>query len=244
MKCYGLIGYPLAHTFSEKYFNSYFRQENIPAIFRNFPLEDIIQVKKLIGQFPYLQGLAVTIPFKKAILAFLDELTWEVQQTGACNCIKIQNGKCIGYNTDILGFEKSFLPQRLPHENKALILGTGGASSAVQYVLQKNGIEFLLVSRVKKMGMESITYEDVDERVMQAFSIIINTTPVGQFPFIDDAPSLPYAFVTAKHYLYDLVYNPGMTQFLKQGELKGARIKSGLEMLEIQAKENWKIWSN
>ncbi len=244
MNMYGLIGFPLTHSFSEKYFTNFFRRENIPAVFKNFPIEHVERFRELIQKNSSLKGLAVTIPFKKSIIPFLVKISPEVKETGACNCIKILDGKCIGYNTDIIGFENSFMPAISSLDKYALILGTGGAAAAAVYVCKKNKIDFLFVSRKKNDKKNTINYEEIDENIMQQYSIIINATPVGQFPEIKAAPNIPYKFLTQKHYLFDMIYNPAETQFLLNGLSHGARIKNGLQMLEIQAKENWKIWNS
>ena len=244
MNMYGLIGYPLTHSFSEKYFMDFFKRENIPAFFKNLPIESADRFPELILTNSSLKGLAVTIPYKKSIIPFLEKISLEVHETGACNCIRIRNGKCTGFNTDIIGFEKSFMPAIPPLDKYALILGTGGAAAAAAFVCKKNKIDFLFVSRKKISKIDTITYEVIDENIMQKYSIIINATPVGQFPEINAAPNIPYQFLTQKHYLFDMVYNPGQTQFLKNGLSHGARIKNGLQMLEIQAMENWKIWNS
>ncbi len=244
MNMYGLIGFPLTHSFSEKYFMDFFKQENIPAVFKNFPLESVDRFPELILTNSSLKGLAVTIPYKKSIIPFLEKISPGVQATGACNCIQIRNGKCSGFNTDIVGFEKSFMPAILPTDRYSLILGNGGAAAAAAYVCKKNKIDYQFVSRKKTNERTTINYEELDENTMQQFSIIINATPVGQFPEINAAPNIPYKFLTQKHYLFDMIYNPAQTQFLRNGLSYGTRIKNGLQMLEIQAKENWKIWNS
>ncbi|MBS1730364.1 MAG: shikimate dehydrogenase [Bacteroidetes bacterium] len=242
MKTYGLIGFPLAHSFSEKFFTDFFKTHEIPAVFKNFPLENAAEFPLLIESNPEINGLAVTIPLKKSILPFIEKKSSEVQQSGACNCIKIKDGKTIGYNTDIVGFEQSFMPHILPHDKHVLILGTGGAAAAAAYVCKKNNIDFLYVSRRKKEN--AITYEEIDENCMKKFSVIINATPIGQFPDVQDFPSIPYHLIHQKHYCFDMIYNPAHTQFLIKSAAHGARIQNGRQMLEIQAKENWKIWSH
>lgn len=243
MKIYGLIGHPLTHSYSEDYFNRFFRQEKIPAVFQNFPLTPITQIYTLLRQIPELQGLAVTHPYKKSILSYLDWASPEVQQTGACNCIDIRERKLYGFNTDIIGFEKSFLQAYTGDERKAIILGNGGAAAAARFVLQKNGFSFLIVTRKKNTELPCIRYEELNEEIIRTHPVIINATPVGQFPAILEAPAIPYNFITSRHFLFDMIYNPAMTTFLRNGAAKGATILNGREMLEIQAKENWKIWS-
>lgn len=243
MNIYGLIGFPLSHSFSEKYFTEFFKKEKIAAIFKNFSIENLEQFNEIIHLNNEIKGLAITIPYKKSILPFLDIISPEVQHTGACNCIQIRDGKCIGFNTDIIGFEKSFLPLLNPQDTHALILGTGGAAVAAAYVLKKNKIQFLFVSRKKYNAENTITYDDLDENILQQFTIIINATQVGQFPNMTSAPNIPYQFITPQHFLFDMIYNPAETQFLKNGLMRSARIKNGLEMLKIQAMENWRIWN-
>jgi shikimate dehydrogenase len=189
-----------------------------------------------------LAGFCITIPHKKAILGYLTEVTDAVKKMGACNCVRVKEGKLYGYNTDVVGFEQSFAPQLQKHHYQALVLGTGGASAAVEYVLQKLNIPYQLVSRTKSAN--TITYAELTEAIIQAHPIIINCTPLGTFPKIDECPEIPYQFISSNHYLYDLVYNPPLTKFLALGKANGAMIKNGQDMLTIQAEENWKIWNS
>ena len=243
MRLFGLIGFPLGHSFSKKYFEEKFKHENLnDCAFELFPLKEIAAVEKLF-QNKSLQGLAVTIPYKEKIIPFLTEVDAAATEIGAVNCIKIINEERIGYNTDVIGFEKSLIPILKPHHTKALILGTGGASKAVQFVLKKLGIDFLLVSRNRITEKNIISYSDIDEKLMGQYSIIINCTPLGMSPQESQFPNLPYKFITEKHLLYDLIYKPEKTLFLAEGELHGATIKNGFEMLVIQAEANWKIWN-
>ena len=184
----------------------------------------------------------ITIPYKSKIISFLDEVSPECTEIGACNCIKITNKKWIGFNTDIIGFEKTFAPHLKPHHTKALILGTGGSSKAVAYVLQKLGIEYLFVSR-NKASTNSIEYSNITLEIMQDFKVIINTTPVGMFPNDYEIPEIPYHYVSAEHYFFDLIYNPSKTLFLSKANDRGAIIENGEKMLIIQAEESWKIWN-
>jgi shikimate dehydrogenase len=242
MRRYGLIGYPLSHSFSKKYFSEKFERENITdAVFENFSIPQIEDVEKIFSTDHSLKGVAVTIPYKKAILPYLDALSDVVQQMNACNCIKIEAGKKKGFNTDVIGFEKSFIKKLQPHHQKALILGTGGASQAVGYVLKKLGIEYLLVSRKASPG--AIAYAAIREETLQHYNIIINCTPLGTFPKNNEAPDLPYQYLNKSHYLFDLVYNPSLTRFLQFGQEAGATVENGYEMLVLQAEENWKIWN-
>lgn len=244
MKIYGLIGRSLGHSFSEKYFSEKFEKQNIhDCQYRNFELKDLEAEIPVLKENPYLAGLNVTIPYKTDILSFLDESSAEVAEIGACNCIKIKDGKWKGYNTDIIGFEKSFIPHLKALHKKALILGTGGASRAVAFVLKNWGIDFLKVSRNKNESVSIIAYEDITADLFKECQIVINTTPVGTFPKSGEAPPLPYEWVTSHHYFFDLIYNPPKTLFLSMAEKKGAVIENGSKMLALQAEESWKIWN-
>jgi len=240
MKLYGLIGFPLSHSFSKKYFTNKFQTEGITdTVYELFPLSSITELPALLAAHPQLCGLNVTIPYKQEVLPYLDDKRGLPLQ--ACNCIKIVAGKLIGFNTDVVGFEQSFIEKLQPHHKKALILGTGGAALAVQYVLSKLNIPFTLVSRSAGAGY---TYEQLTKNILEDFTIIINTTPVGTFPKHDECPSLPYDYISSKHYCYDLVYNPAMTLFLEKAAVQGATIKNGSDMLKIQADESWDIWNS
>lgn len=243
MNLYGLIGYPLGHSFSKKYFTDKFKKEGQKdCFFELFPLQNIDDFPKLILEQPNLKGLAVTIPHKQAVMPFLQSIDKEAMKAGAVNCIKILPNEMIGYNTDIIGFEKSFSALLKSHHTQALVLGTGGASKAVQYVLNKLQIPFVLVSR-KPEGKHTISYDDVNKLLLQQYTVIINSSPVGMAPDENAMPAIPYEFITPLHYLYDLIYKPAETKFLQQGKLKGATVKNGYEMLILQAEENWKIWN-
>lgn len=243
MKLYGLIGRPLKHSFSKKYFTEKFNREGISdCAYENFELETIEQLSTILKTHTDLQGFNVTIPYKKEIIPFLDYKNKIVEAVGACNCIKIENGQLRGYNTDVIGFEKSLQPFLKPHHQKALVLGTGGSSGAVRYALQELGIAYKLVSRQSREN--TITYSDLNERILQEHTVIINTTPVGMFPNMDAAPELPYQFITSEHLLFDLIYNPEKTVFLQKGEERGAIISNGYEMLLLQAEESWVIWNS
>ncbi len=243
MNLYGLIGYPLGHSFSKKYFNDKFREEGLEdCFFELYPLETIGQFPALLEQHPQLQGLAVTIPYKEAVMPYMCSVTPEVEFIGALNCIEFLPEGLRGHNTDIIGFEHSFVPLLQHHHTKALVLGTGGESKAVQFVLKKLNIPFLVISR-KRGGENVIRYEDIDEQVLQEYTIIINCTPIGMSPNEQEKPLLPYEHINFAHYLYDLVYKPAITSFLAEGEKRGATTKNGYDMLIIQAEENWKIWN-
>jgi shikimate dehydrogenase len=243
MRRYGLIGYPLTHSFSKKYFTEKFQREGITdAQYELYPIKDIYELRGLIKANPDLLGLNVTIPFKQLVLRHLYSTTGIPFGLRACNCIKIIDKQTYGYNTDVIAFEKSFIRAWAAHHKKALILGNGGATAAVGFVLQRLNIPYQIVSR-KIHDRSALTYADVNESIIRSHNIIINTTPLGMYPEVDRCPPIPYQHITAEHYLYDLIYNPGKTAFLEKGEERGASIKNGLEMLQIQAEESWKIWT-
>ncbi|WP_207492663.1 shikimate dehydrogenase [Aridibaculum aurantiacum] len=245
MRRFGLIGFPLSHSFSPAFFADKFQREGITdAVYEAFPLANIEDLKQLLADNPGIVGLNVTIPYKKKVIRFLTEGNDAVKQTVACNCIKIKDGKLFGYNTDIIGFQKSLIPHLQPHHNKALILGTGGAAQAVEYVLKQLNISYVFVSRNKVGKANCINYSDVNESWMSIYKLVINTTPAGQFPNIGECPPLPYKYITNQHYFYDLLYNPAETLFLKQARQQGAIVKNGEEMLHLQAEESWKIWND
>jgi shikimate dehydrogenase len=245
MKLFGLIGYPLGHSFSKQYFTEKFEREGITDCkFEAFPIPSIDEFPALLKSNPQLKGLSVTIPYKEQVLKFVDTLSEEVISIGATNSIKISDGKLTAYNTDIAGFETSFKKCLQAHHTKALILGTGGASKAVQYVLRKMNIEFLVVTRNKMSDAGWINYNEIDAQKMKEYSVIINCSPVGMYPAEDVAPAIPYHLVNSSHYLYDLVYKPEKTMFLKEGEKRGAAIQNGYEMLLLQAEESWRIWNS
>lgn len=242
MKQYGIIGYPLTHSFSKQYFTEKFGRQT-PAVFsyENFPLTGIGGLPALLKAHPNLAGLNVTIPYKKQVLQYLDDATGIPGGLPACNCIKIENGRLLGFNTDVIGFEQSLVPLLQEQHGHALVLGTGGAAEAVQFVLKKLGIRYKMVSR-KKEG-EVLSYAELTKDIIEHYPLIINTTPLGSFPKVDECPDIPYQYLGAGHLLYDLVYNPAKTLFLQKGEAQGAAIKNGHEMLIIQAEESWRIWS-
>ena len=245
MRIYGLIGKTLHHSFSRRYFTEKFRSHEITdAQYRNFELKDLGAELQMLKNNLELKGLNITIPYKTEIIPFLDELTEDCREINACNCIKINDGKWIGFNTDIIGFEKSFSPFLKPYHKKALILGTGGASNAVGFVLKKLNIEFFKVSRSKKKSSSVITYSDVTSELLKEFTVVINTTPVGTSPNINECPDLPYESITDHHYFFDLIYNPTKTLFLSLAEKHGALIENGDKMLSIQAEESWEIWND
>lgn len=244
MRRFGIIGYPLSHSFSPAFFADKFEREGISdAVYQSFPIPNIEGLHDLLAKYPDLAGLNVTIPYKKKIIRFLTDGNDAVKETVACNCIKIKEGKLFGFNTDIIGFKKSLLPQLQPHHNKALILGTGGAAHAVEYVLKQLNISYVFVSRNKMGKQNCINYSDLNESWMSIYKLIINTTPAGQFPNIGECPPVPYKYISAQHYIYDLLYNPAETVFLKMAKQKGAATKNGDEMLRLQAEESWRIWN-
>lgn len=246
MRLFGLIGYPLTHSFSQKYFTEKFQHQHISDVeYHNFSIERIQTVNSVLAT-ENLCGLNVTIPYKEAIIPFLNVLDSSASAVGAVNTIIFRDGKKIGYNTDVYGFENSLLnflakAQSSQSEIKAIILGTGGSSKAVAYVLKKNGIQFQFVSRVHKEN--TLSYADLKPETILEHKLIINTTPVGMFPQIQNAPDIPYSFITSQHLLYDLIYNPEETEFLKRGKQQGAQMKNGLEMLQLQAEKSWEIWN-
>lgn len=245
MNLYGLIGYPLGHSFSSEYFNEKFKREGLKEnYFQLFPIEEISSFTELLADNPSLKGLAVTIPYKQTIIPFLHKMTAEAREIGAVNCINISGGLLTGHNTDVKGFELSFTATRRAHHDRALVLGSGGASKAVQFILRKLQIPFLIVSRISQ-GLEGIiSYNEINQVLMEEYNIIINCSPVGMSPHVDSKPSIPYQYLSSQHYLYDLVYKPAETQFLMEGNRRGATTKNGFDMLIIQAEENWRIWNS
>lgn len=242
MKLFGLLGKTLKHSFSKSYFTKKFEEENRTDYrYENFELESISQLSQLLEQHPELCGLNVTIPYKEEVIPFLHMQNDIVQKIKACNCIKIRDGKLFGFNTDVIGFKLSLEKGLKPQHQKALVLGTGGAAKAVQYALDLLGIDFTIVSRTKKEGI--LFYDELNKAILQEHLLIINTSPVGMFPKVDEAPQIPYEFITPQHYLFDLVYNPAKTLFLQKGEERGALVANGYEMLVLQAEESWRIWN-
>ena len=247
MKQYGLIGYPLTHSFSEKYFAEKFRIEKISDVeYMNFPLQSIGEITSLVFDNPEMCGLNVTIPYKEQVIPFINDIDTEANEAGAVNTIKISRSKnkifLKGYNTDIIGFIRSLPADISKKHNNALVLGTGGASKAVVCGLNKLNIKYQLVSRTGKRGC--ITYKDIDEKKILNNTLIINTTPLGMYPETDSLPDLLYKHLSEHHFLYDLVYNPSVTRFLSEGKSRGAGVMNGLQMLKNQAEESWKIWNS
>ncbi|MCW3074870.1 MAG: shikimate dehydrogenase [Flaviaesturariibacter sp.] len=242
MRLYGLIGKSLSHSFSKSYFSKKFAAEGITdCVYESFELANIADFSQLIQSHPELCGLNVTIPYKEMVMPYLDEISPEVEKIGACNCIKIDNGKLIGYNTDAAGFRASIKPQLKTNHQYALVFGSGGASKAICFALQELGIEYRVVSRKKVAGQ--LGYEDIDDVVLEKYHLLINTTPLGMYPNVDDDPPIPYEELSPQHFLYDVIYNPEKTRFLQRGEAQGAQICNGQGMLVLQAEESWGIWN-
>jgi shikimate dehydrogenase len=242
MRLFGLIGYPLSYSFSKKYFTEKFAIENIKDCwYELFPIDDIYKLNDLLKKHPDIKGLNVTVPYKQLVLQYLS-FSDIPEGLNACNCIKIEKDKLIGYNTDVIGFEKSLLPLLQSHHTKALILGNGGAAAAVQFVLRRLNIDFKTVSR-KLHNSSALTYTDLTNELLSQHNLIINTTPLGTSPDIEGCANIPYDGISARHLLYDLIYNPEKTKFLIEGEKRGAQIFNGYKMLVIQAEESWKIWN-
>ncbi|MHA4847672.1 shikimate dehydrogenase family protein [Flavitalea antarctica] len=244
MRRFGLIGYPLGHSFSRKYFSDKFANEGITGCeYQLFPIENIELLPGLLENYPDLEGLNVTIPYKKDVLAYLTDTSKLPAGLNACNCIRIKDGQLTGFNTDVTGFRLSISGMLKPHHKHALILGNGGATAAVKYALGELGLHYSVVSRRRSVDVDLI-YEEIDEAIMSKYSVIINTTPLGTIPDVHLAPEIPYDLLAPDHLLYDLVYNPEVTTFMKQGQLRGASVKNGYDMLVIQAEESWKIWNS
>ena len=277
MNCeYGLLGYPLGHSFSRAYFNNKFAKEGIDAEYLNFELQSVEELPQLLAEHPRLRGLNVTIPHKQAVIPLLDELSDEARAIGAVNVIRIERQESgtakpylKGFNSDVIGFVESIRPLLQPHHKRALVLGTGGASKAVCRGLEKLGIEWRYVSRKRQTATPApdgpitapsaspkkpitvpsgspegpLTYSDLTPSFIADYTVIVNCTPLGMFPRIDSSPELPYAALSKHHLLFDLVYNPGITQFMRQGRRFGATVKNGLEMLHLQADASWDFWN-
>jgi len=243
MRLFGLIGYPLFQSFSKKFFSEKFEREGLTDCrYESFSIPSISELTTILKENPLLCGLNVTIPYKEQVLSFLHEKSELVKKIKACNCIKIENGKLTGYNTDAPAFEQSLKEKLQPHHTKALILGTGGAAKAVEFCLEQLNIAYKYVSR--KPSAKNFSYEQLTDAIMEEYTLIINTTPLGMHPNVVEAPPIPYHALNQKHYLFDLVYNPAKTLFLQKGEDQEAVIKNGYEMLVLQAEESWRIWNS
>lgn len=243
-RIFGIVGHPLTHSFSEKFFKEKFTKENVlDADFIVFSINEISLIKNILSQYQSrLKGFCITIPHKKNIIPFLEGKSEAVTATGACNCVQIIGGKLFGHNTDVFGFEESLLPMLKPSHKKAMVFGNGGAAAAVNFILDKLGIERITVSR--QSGLKQLTYSSLKEHHFFEFTILINCTPLGTFPEVETCPDIPYHFLNSNHLLYDLVYNPPETKFLRLGKEAGCTTKNGFDMLLIQAEENWKLWKD
>jgi shikimate dehydrogenase len=246
MDQYGLIGYPLKHSFSKNFFNDKFNDEKIDAEYLNFEIPSIKEFPSILKEHPNLKGLNVTIPYKEQVIPYLDQLSENAKLIGAVNVIKIERNKgkvkkTTGFNSDIIGFKRSIESLLQPHHQHALVLGTGGAAKAIYYGLKQLGIIPTYVSR-EKISEDGLTYNELTARDMADNTIIVNCTPVGMWPNVDEYPKIPYEYVTDQHLLYDLLYNPDETMFMKLGKEQGATVKNGLEMLLLQAFAGWNFW--
>jgi len=240
-KTFGLIGKNINYSFSKKYFNEKFEKENILATYENFDCQNIHEVQHILN-LNSVNGFNVTIPYKQSIIPFLDTISETAEQIGAVNCIEINSlGKKIGHNTDWKGFKKSIEPFISNNHQKALILGTGGASKAVKFALEKIGVSTKLVGRT--MTVNQFIYEDLNEIILKEHQIIVNTTPLGTFPKVENSPNIPFQFISNQHLVFDLIYNPNETLFLKKAKNQGAQIVNGYEMLVNQAESAWEIWN-
>ena len=245
---YGLIGYPLSHSFSVDYFNNKFLSENIDAEYINFEIKDLKELKYVLHENPELCGLNVTLPYKMDVIPLLDSVTDNARNIGAVNVIKFKKGGLFtklfleGHNSDITGFKQSIEPLLNETHRRALILGTGGASKAIYHGLKQLGLDSLFVSRNGEN--DSITYNEITSEIIEDHTVIVNATPLGMFPHTDTCPDIPYHLLTPKHLLYDLIYNPDETLFMQKGKASGAAVKNGLEMLLLQAFISWEIWNS
>ncbi len=247
MDKYGLIGYPLGHSFSKQFFTEKFAREGIDATYENYEIADARQLLDIVRKEERLRGLNCTIPHKQAILPLLDKMSEEAREIGAVNVIRIRRNEAKepileGFNSDVIGFRESIKPLLTQRHHNALVLGTGGASRAICFALTKLGLRWTYVSRSRKSGM--LCYEDITPEVMRNHEVVVNCSPVGMYPHVDEAPLLPYEAMDERHLLYDLVYNPEVTEFMRRGAEQGATVKNGLEMLHLQAIASWEIWNN
>lgn len=247
MRGFGLIGFPLSHSFSKQYFTDKFRREHIAnCYYETFPIEEINLLPDLLSRQNDLVGLNVTIPYKEQIIPYLDEIENDARAIGAVNTVKIirfrNTARLIGYNTDSYGFHKSISPSLKPYHKKALILGTGGASKAVAYVLKKLSIDLMFVSRTPRHKGQ-ISYKDITDAIISDYRIIVNTSPLGMYPDTGSFPDIPYRLLTPEHILFDLIYNPLETHFLRKGKAQGCIVVNGLDMLYYQAERAWEIWN-
>jgi len=243
---FGLIGYPLTHSFSKKFWTKKFEEEKLDCQYENFEIDSIEKLPEVIQNNPGLVGLNVTIPYKEQVIPFLDEIDDAAREIGAVNTIKIirKEGNVLlkGFNSDTYGFESTLKPLLKAHHKKALILGTGGASKAIRYILKKLKIDFISAS-IEELNENEIRYEEITPELLRERLLVINTTPLGTYPKVDTYPRIPYEHLTEKHLLYDLVYNPEVTRFIEFGKEKGATVKNGLDMLIGQALRSYEIWN-
>ena len=242
---FGLLGKNISYSFSKNYFSEKFiALQLMRHKYVNFDIEKIQHFPEILSEFKTtLKGCNVTIPYKESVFNYLDELDAIAREIGAVNTIKFTNdGRLVGYNTDVVGFEKSLIPLLKAHHTKALILGTGGASKAVAYVFKKLNIDYHKVSRNPKESND-LSYTDLSDKLLNEYTIIVNSSPLGTYPDLNEKPMIPYQFLTQKHLLYDLIYNPVETAFLLEGKKRGTQVKNGLEMLELQAEESWRLWN-
>ena len=243
---FGLVGYPLGHSFSESFFNNKFNSEGIDAQYLNFEIPNIDEFRNIINNNTNLRGLNVTIPYKEQVIPYLDDIDITASEIGAVNVVKfIRNGNNLilkGFNSDVIGFCNSLKPLLKPHHTHALVLGTGGAAKAIAHGLKSLGIEPIYVSRTKKDGV--LTYNELTPEIIEKYQVIVNTTPAGMYPHVDTCPDIPYHLLTPQHLCYDVVYNPEVTLFMKKSQEQGAMVKNGLEMLILQALAAWEIWNS
>ena len=246
MDKYGIIGYPLGHSYSRGFFTDKFQKEGIDAQYLNFPIPSADQLRKVVVENPELRGLNVTLPYKQAVIPMLDELSDEAREIGAVNVIRVRRKNGIpflkGFNSDIIGFMNSIRPLLKPNHRKALILGTGGASRAVRVGFERLGIDWTYVSRTPAKGR--FTYEELTPEILQNYQVVVNCSPVGMYPNKDACPAIPYEALIPGHLLFDVVYNPEETLFMKRGAEQGAVVKNGLEMLYLQAVASWEFWNS
>ena len=241
MDRYGIIGFPLGHSFSRAFFTEKFQKEHIDAEYVNFEIPSAHLLPEIVRSNPHLRGLNVTLPYKEAVIPMLDSMSDEAREIGAVNVIQVREGRLKGFNSDIIGFMGSLRPLLKPWHQHALVLGTGGASRAIRVGLERLGLDWTYVSRTAAEGR--LTYSALTPEVMEHFQVIVNCSPVGMFPKVDACPDIPYHLLSPRHLLYDLVYNPEETLYLKRGAQQGATIKNGLEMLHLQALASWEFWN-
>ena len=241
MDRYGIIGFPLGHSFSRAFFTEKFQKEHIDAEYVNFEIPSAHLLPEIVRSNPHLRGLNVTLPYKEAVIPMLDSMSDEAREIGAVNVIQVREGRLKGFNSDIIGFMGSLRPLLKPWHQHALVLGTGGASRAIRVGLERLGLDWTYVSRTAAEGR--LTYSALTPEVMEHFQVIVNCSPVGMFPKVVACPDIPYHLLSPRHLLYDLVYNPEETLFLKRGAQQGATIKNGLEMLHLQALASWEFWN-